>query len=75
MDSDRKIALMLWTVIGALVFGLLVGGLIFVHKDDELTRQNLALTSDNSRLITQVKQARAALNASPTPTTNSPASP
>jgi Tfp pilus assembly protein PilN len=67
MDSDRRLVLMLWTVVAVLVVGLLAGGFIFVHKDDELTRQNTALTQDNSRLISQVKEARAAQTNSPEP--------
>jgi Tfp pilus assembly protein PilN len=75
MDSDRKLVSMLWTVVVALVIGLLAGGLIFVHKDDELTRQNTALSTDNSRLINQLKQARAARSTSPSPQASSPGSP
>jgi outer membrane murein-binding lipoprotein Lpp len=61
-DPNARLIFLLWTVIAVLVAGMLVGGILLVHKDDDLTKANLSMEGDVQSMQSQVKQARAALS-------------
>lgn len=85
-DSNRKVIVLLWTVIAVLVVGGGIIGFMLVHKADELSDSNNDLNGNNLSLREQLRQAKAspspsveplpvAGNPTPTPSPSPTASP
>jgi Tfp pilus assembly protein PilN len=73
--ENRKLIYLLWSVIGVLVLGVLVGGFLLIHHADEVDQTNTFLTGDNLSLKNQVKQLKATPSPTPTPTATPLATP
>jgi hypothetical protein len=61
-NSNEKLIFLLWTVVAVLVAGMLVGGILLVHKDDDLTGANVGM----QRQVRQTSSALTSLEASRT---------
>jgi hypothetical protein len=59
--SNEKLIFLLWSVIAVLIGGMLVGGILLVHKDDDLTNANVGMQGDVHSMQSQVKQTNSAL--------------
>jgi outer membrane murein-binding lipoprotein Lpp len=77
-DPNRKLILLLWAVVGVLVVGSAAGGLMMVHKADDLASTNSTLSGDVSSLRNQLSQAKSQVlgaQATPTPSLTPDATP
>ena len=74
-NADRKLIYLLWTVIAALVVGLVIGGFIIIRHVNNLEQVNTNVGGDNDSLKRQVQQLKAAAAATPTPTATPLATP
>jgi len=66
-DPNRKLIILLWIVVAVLVAGSAVGGIMLVHKTDDLNDTNSSLSDDNAHLRNQLQQAQTQASASPSP--------
>ena len=74
-DPNRKLIILLWIVVAVLVVGSVIGGLMLVHKTDDLNSTNSSLSDDNAHLRSQLQNAQASASASPTPSLTPDATP